>query len=119
MTAEERKGPWKGSVLPSLQLGKVGGPSITPQPWRRMCWGLQKRVVWICGLGSLVTSKQKGPSRVKCLFGPVTPGEAGLKAEIWGLWAQRRCLKPWVWDELGQVAYGDFGEMGGTREGHE
>lgn len=22
-------------------------------------------------------------------------------------------------DELGQVAYGDFGEMGGTREGHE
>lgn len=45
----------------SLQLGKVGGPPITPQPWRRMCWGLQKRVVWICGLGAFVTSKQKGP----------------------------------------------------------
>lgn len=46
----------------------------------------------------------------------MTPGEAGLKAEIWGQGPEK--VLEAVGDELGQVAYGDFGEMGGTR-GHE
>lgn len=52
------EGPW-GTPVSGLVRWVV--PPMTPQPWRNMCWGLEKSLVWTCGLGTFVTSKQKGP----------------------------------------------------------